>query len=620
MDWMIALIPLLPGASSLVLALFGRVLPRPAVSWIACGSVFGSLAVAAAYLAAASGVAVTGFGTIPVEATLFRFLDAGPMQVDMAFRLDTLSLLMCLVVTGVGFLIHVYSVGYMHHEDDYARYFCYLNLFTFFMLILVLGANLVVLFIGWEGVGLCSYLLIGFWYHKRSATDAGKKAFIVNRIGDAGFLVGMMLIYAETGTLSIQEIVSHAERLPVELAALSGLCLFIGATGKSAQIPLYVWLPDAMEGPTPVSALIHAATMVTSGVYMVARLGALYSQAPQILALIAWVGALTAIFAATIGTVQNDIKRVLAYSTISQLGYMFLGCGVAAYDAAVFHLYTHAFFKALLFLGAGSVIHAMAGEQDIRAMGGLSKKLPVTAWTFAAGTLAIAGVPLFSGFFSKDLILERAFEANVGLWAVGILTAALTAFYMFRLLNLTFFGITRVAPGVHPHESPPSMTVPLSLLAIGSVAAGYFPVAAFLRQTVVVDAGHAAAGGAHGLLAFAAVSVMAIGWLLAYHLYIKETSLPGRMVDRYPRLYTLLSNKYYVDEIYDAAVVRPLVRGSEMVYDRLDLGVIDRTLDRIGAGALGSGRIIAALQTGNIKAYALSMLAGIVALLALWVL
>ncbi len=630
-----ALIPLFPGASALLLALFGQKMSRSAVSAIACVSVFFSFLISLGYLALTLGIAIPGFGALPRDTgSLFTFIDAGGLHVDMAFRLDSLSLIMCLVVTGIGFLIHVYSTGYMHHEPDFARYFTYLNLFTFSMLMLVLGANLVVMFIGWEGVGLCSYLLIGFWYEKKSASDAGKKAFIVNRIGDAGFLVGLMLLYTNFGTLDIQSILSGVnEGYPVgsHLLNLIALCLFIGATGKSAQIPLYIWLPDAMEGPTPVSALIHAATMVTSGVYMIARLGGLYSKATLVLVLIAWVGALTAFVAASIGLVQNDIKRVLAYSTVSQLGYMFLACGVAAYDAAVFHLYTHAFFKALLFLGAGSVIHAMSGEQDIRKMGHLSKKLGITTWTFVAATLAITGFPaITSGFWSKDLILERAFEANLWLWLVGIVTAGMTSFYMFRLVFMVFFGQSRVDPSVHPHESPSSMTVPLMLLAVGSIAAGWVvsSLTRFLNLSILgaheLGGGHAEAAHAGWTveqlyLAAAAFLVMFVGLMLAYHLYVKETALPQRIGERWPRLYRLLFNKYFVDEIYGAAIVGPLVKGSDRVYKHFDLGVIDRTLDTIGAGALEGGRIVSRLQTGNIKAYATYILAGAAFLTALWV-
>ncbi|MEW6363819.1 MAG: NADH-quinone oxidoreductase subunit L [Acidobacteriota bacterium] len=623
----VALIPLFPAASALILALLGLRMPRPAISLLACLSVFGSFLITVGYLLMTLGVQLPGFHALPLDGPpLFRFIDSGGMQIDLAFRLDSLSLIMCLVVTGVGFLIHVYSVGYMHHDRDYSRYFTYLNLFTFAMLMLVLGSNLVVLFIGWEGVGLCSYLLIGFWYERKSASDAGKKAFVVNRVGDAGFLAGMMLLYANFGTLNIQPILAQVQEVPQGslLLNLIALCLFIGATGKSAQIPLYVWLPDAMEGPTPVSALIHAATMVTSGVYMIARMGDLYARTTWVLLVVAWVGAMTAFFAASIGLVQNDIKRVLAYSTVSQLGYMFLACGVAAFDAAIFHLYTHAFFKALLFLGAGSVIHAMSGEQDIRRMGGLGKKLKITTWTFAVATLAITGFPWLSGFYSKDLILEKAFETNVWLWAIGISTAAMTSFYMFRLLNMTFFGVSRVDPAVHPHESPRSMTTPLMLLALGSIAAGwvYSSLPHFISGSIWAhrEVEHAAVHGAlPKVLAAAAVAVMAIGWLLAYHYYIKEPDTPKRLAERFRRLYKVLLNKYFVDEGYDAAIVDPLKNGSDRVYTAFDLGVIDHTLDSIAAGAMETGRVLARIQTGNLKAYAAAMLVGAVLLLSIWV-
>ncbi|MFZ2054488.1 MAG: NADH-quinone oxidoreductase subunit L, partial [Candidatus Aminicenantales bacterium] len=469
------LIPLIPGASALILAVFGRWLPKKYVSWQACLSVFGSFLIS---LVSFFGLLKLTPESLPVVKTLFRWILAGRFSADFALQLDSLSSVMTLVVSGVGFLIHVYSVGYMAHDKGYKRYFTYLNLFTFAMLILVMGANLVLMFVGWEGVGLCSYLLIGFWFEKHSAASAGKKAFIVNRIGDAAFILGIFFLLFHVGSgdfRAINEAIEAGHIAPA-LATLVALLLFAGATGKSAQLPLYIWLPDAMEGPTPVSALIHAATMVTAGVYMVARMNLLFTLSGTAAQVVGIVGALTAIFAATMALTQNDIKRVLAYSTISQIGYMFIGCGVGAYAAGMFHLYTHAFFKSLLFLAAGSVMHALSGELDMRKMGGLRKYLPLTYPTFLVGAIAIAGVPFLSGFFSKDAILTRAFaQGQYFIWALGIMGAVLTAFYMFRLIFLTFFGEERLEPHAkeHLHESPPLMTVPLVILAFFSVVAGY---------------------------------------------------------------------------------------------------------------------------------------------------
>ena len=507
---MLLLIPLLPLIGFTINAFIGRKLPKSMSGGVACAAILASFAVAAA------SVWSVASGGHTIEQTVYTWIPSGELQVAFALRLDQLSSLMILVVTGIGSLIHIYSTGYMHDESDseYARYFAYLNLFAAFMLVLVLGANLPVMFVGWEGVGLCSYLLIGFWFRKPSAADAGKKAFVVNRIGDFGFIIGMLLIYVTWGTFDFVELAREVSSAPIEtgfgVITIATLLLFVGATGKSAQIPLYVWLPDAMEGPTPVSALIHAATMVTAGVYMIGRNAELFAHAPTTLAIVAGIGAATALMAGTIGLVQNDIKRVLAYSTVSQLGLMFLAMGVGAFAAGIFHLYTHAFFKALLFLGSGAVIHALAGEQDIRNMGGLKKYLPITYWTFLIGALAIAGVPPLSGFFSKDEILYRTFvgtEANHYhgypiLWLIGAVTSLLTAIYMFRLVFLTFHGERRTAhpdhpeeaePAAHgapaatahahghghggrghtPHDAPPSMVIPLVVLAIGSIVAGY---------------------------------------------------------------------------------------------------------------------------------------------------
>ena len=549
----------------------------------------------------------------------------GSFEVPWAFTLDPLSGMMLLVVTGIGFLIHVYSIGYIDHEPrgGVARFFCYLNLFCFFMLILVLGSSFLVMFVGWEGVGLCSYLLIGYWYTKKSASDAGKKAFIVNRIGDWGFILGIFLIFFTFGTLDFREVAEAVSAMPAETAAIgfgvvSLICLFlfIGATGKSAQIPLYVWLPDAMEGPTPVSALIHAATMVTAGVYMVCRNAVLFTHAPQVMEIMAAIGAVTALMAATIGLVQTDIKRVLAYSTVSQLGYMFLATGVGAFAAAAFHLMTHAFFKALLFLGSGSVIHAMNEEQDMRRMGGLRQHLPVTFVTMCIGAVAIAGIPPLSGFFSKDEILYRTFLHSKLLWGIGVVTAAMTAFYMFRLINMTFFGRYRgpepdaaghgpgdgdAAGHAHawhgPHESPRLMTGPLVVLAVGAVFAGFLGVPAALGGNNMIEhflepsftAGAAAhAGEVHHISHTAELGLMALsvliavgGILFACRNYVWRPDEADRLAARLAGTHRLLTNKYYVDELYDATVVQGTMSGAQNLW-RFDGAVVDGAVNGTG--------------------------------------
>jgi NADH-quinone oxidoreductase subunit L len=508
------------------------------------------------------------------------------------FLFDPLTAVMVGIVTGVGFLIHVYSTGYMAHEGGYYRFFGYLNLFMFSMLTLVLANNILLMFVGWEGVGLCSYLLIGFYFLKKSAADAGKKAFIVNRIGDAGFLLGIFLLVGTLGTLNFSEfrgaiLAGHFAVGDAALTAIA-LLLFVGATGKSAQIPLYVWLPDAMEGPTPVSALIHAATMVTAGVYMLVRTNAIFAMAPRALAVVAVVGAVTAIFAATMGVLQNDIKRVLAYSTISQLGYMFLACGVGAFSAGIFHLLTHAFFKGLLFLGAGSVIHAVSGEQDMQKMGALSGKIRTTYLTMLAATLAIAGIPPLAGFFSKDEILAHAFRANHALWLVGWITAGMTAFYMFRLLFLTFKGASRVAPEVerHIHESPSNMTVPLIILAVLSIVGGWIGIGGRFERFLepVTQAAPASTAGEtpEAALMIASVAIALAGIGLAWFLYIKRTELPDKIAASFGGLYRLVYNKYYVDQIYDALFVN---RAKDL---GLTLGAFDRTfIDGLGVDGAG---------------------------------
>ena len=648
----IDLIPGLPLAGFLFNLAFGRRLPKGVVGAVACASVGAAFLVALAMF-------VRLMGLPPAERALtdvvWTWITVGTFTVDMALYLDPLSSLMSLVITGVGFLIHVYSTGYMGHDDGYKRYFLYLNLFTFSMLTLVLGANFLVMFIGWEGVGLCSYLLIGFWYEKQSATDAGKKAFIVNRIGDFGFLLGMMLLFWSVGTLDYEKVFERAPQLlPAGGVVVTAICLlfFVGATGKSAQIPLYTWLPDAMEGPTPVSALIHAATMVTAGVYMVARCHVLYTMAPTALAVVAIVGAATALFAATIGLVQTDIKRVLAYSTVSQLGYMFLALGVGAFGAGIFHLMTHAFFKALLFLGAGSVIHALSGEQEMPRMGGLRRHLPITFATMAIACVAIAGIPPLAGFFSKDEILFETFAGgHYVLWAVGTLTAGLTAFYMFRLLFLTFFGRERLTDHArhHLHESPPSMTVPLVVLAVLSIAGGWVGIpliegmnrikdwlapslgggghavaaAAAAGHGATAAAGHGAAAGAHhpdpavelGLMGVS-VAVALVGILVAWLFYVKDPLLPRALGERLKGLHRTLLRKWYVDEVYDAIVVRPLMALSNFLWRVWDVLVIDGIVNAIGSIVAGTGAVLRLFQSGYVGTYAFFLVLGVLVLLA----
>jgi NADH-quinone oxidoreductase subunit L len=618
------LIPLLPGASAFILAVFGKWLPKKYVSWQACLSVFASFLIS---LVSFFGLLKISSENLPIVKTLFHWIQSGSFKADLSLQLDPLSSIMTLVVTGVGFLIHVYSVGYMAHDKGYKRYFTYLNLFTFAMLILVMGANLVLMFVGWEGVGLCSYLLIGFWFEKHSAANAGKKAFIVNRIGDAAFLLGIFFIFLIVGSGDFRALTGAIEGglITQGMATVIALLLFAGATGKSAQIPLYVWLPDAMEGPTPVSALIHAATMVTAGVYMVARMNLLFTLSGVAGQVVGIVGALTAIFAATMALTQNDIKRVLAYSTISQIGYMFIGCGVGAYAAGMFHLYTHAFFKSLLFLAAGSVMHALSGELDMRKMGGLRKYLPLTYPTFLIGAIAIAGVPLLSGFFSKDAILTHAFaQGQYFIWALGLMGAVLTAFYMFRLVFMTFFGQERIESHAkeHLHESPRVMTVPLVILAFFSIIAGYVGLPVVLGEKAnlfsrfldpVIHPGHEAhlSVSAEWLLILVSVAVALCGIYIAYVFYLKSPRTPHRIVARFPVLYKLLYNKYYVDEVYNAAFVKPLINGSQVVYDNFDLKVIDGTIDGTAAATGFAGRVLSLFQSGLVKDYALVLLLGV---------
>ena len=618
------LIPLFPFAGFLINGILGSRVPK----WLVTATaLFAPLASFAIVLNAARFV--IGMGVHPaslpyLETCPIGWINTGSLHIDFSFVLDQLSLVMLLVVTGVGFLIHIYSVGYMGNEEGYARYFSYLNLFLFFMTVLVLAGNALLMFVGWEGVGLASYLLIGFYFQKESAANAGKKAFIVNRIGDFGFLIGIFLLLANFGTLTFSEIASKLTANPAwqgGVLTTIALCLLLGATGKSAQLPLYIWLPDAMEGPTPVSALIHAATMVTAGVYMIARTHVLFDHSPFALGVVAIVGAATALFAATIGLVQNDIKRVLAYSTISQLGYMFLGCGVAAYSAAIFHLVTHAFFKALLFLAAGSVIHAIGGEQDLRKMGGLRKHLPVTFWTMTAAVLAIAGFFPFAGFFSKDAILYATYLRGPGgmaLWIVGLVTALLTSFYMFRLWYMTFMGESR-SPEIHPHESPWSMLGPLMILALLSIGGGWIGIerfAAYLAPSTGARVAESSVPNLELILSIAAVTVALLGWFVADRFYRQKPADAAELAKSLPNAYKLIANKYYVDEFYSAAVVKPLFGFSKYILGWVvDVGILGGIAWVLGGVAMFSGAVLQRWQSGNLRSYAAWLALGAAALL-----
>ncbi|MFZ0539637.1 MAG: NADH-quinone oxidoreductase subunit L [Candidatus Sulfotelmatobacter sp.] len=649
------LIPLLPLAGAAINGFFGKKSSRKAVTTIALvfsGAAFGMALWVAMRFSSLS---------LPYHEYFAHWIRSGSFSVDFAFYLDQLSLVMLLVVTGVGFLIHVYSVGYMWEDPSYYRFFSYLNLFMFFMLTLVLSANYLMMFIGWEGVGLASYLLIGFWFTKDSAASAGKKAFIVNRIGDFGFLIALFLLIKHFGSLNFDQVFQSvlpmgAEKSGAGLLTAIGILLMVGACGKSAQIPLYIWLPDAMEGPTPVSALIHAATMVTAGVYMVSRSHVIFERAPIALTVVAIIGTLTAFFAATIGIAQTDIKKVLAYSTVSQLGYMFMACGVGAFSAGIFHLMTHAFFKGLLFLAAGSVIHSVGGEQDMRKMGGLRKKIPWTFWCMTAATLAISGIPGFSGFFSKDEILWRSYQASWAYWLVGVVTALLTSFYMFRLWFMTFFGEYRGeaeaehghgshsandAHGAHGHggihESPRVMVIPLVILAVLSVVGGYVGVPGSLggnnrfdkflgpvfhgsapsnAQPSAVDEkgapeketeGPEPKTGVSTELMFTGISVLAafLGFGLAWQLYYRRTDLPDKIAASMAGAYQTLVHKYYVDELYGAVFVKPLISFSTRVlWHGVDQGIIDAAVNDAGYGARHVSDEVRHMQSGNIRSYA----------------
>ncbi|MBM3219130.1 MAG: NADH-quinone oxidoreductase subunit L [Candidatus Rokubacteria bacterium] len=610
------LIPALPLAGALINMVFGRLIGHRA-HWIAVPALAGSFLASCSVFAA-----VSGGGSF--TSTAFRWIVAGDFEAAVTAHVDPLTGVMLLVVTGVGTLIHLYSVGYMHHDPGYARFFAYLNLFVFSMTMLVLAGNFLLLYVFWEAVGLCSYLLIGFWYTRTSAADAGKKAFIVNRVGDFGFGLGVMWLWTALGTLDYAGVFAGAETLPQATATGIALLLFMGACGKSAQLPLHVWLPDAMEGPTPVSALIHAATMVTAGVYMVARSHVLFERSGVALDVVAWVGTATALFAATVGLMQTDIKRVLAYSTVSQLGYMFAAVGLGAYAAGIFHLVTHAFFKALLFLGAGSVIHGLSGEQDLRKMGGLAPRMVITTITMTIGAAGLAGVPGLAGFFSKDEILHAAFTNHRRLlWALLLVGAFMTAFYTFRLLFLTFFGEPRMSKEVahHIHESPPSMTLPLLVLAILTVVAGWavgIPsdqgtrFARFLAPVFPpAEGGHDGVAGI--MLVILSVVVVAAGVVLAWYMHMTTPVRPETIGQPRTPLHALLLNAWYVDRLYDRVLVRPFFA----VYAfcaRFDLRVIDGLVNLTGRlvqmWSFGSRRV----QTGYVVNYALTMLAGAVML------
>jgi len=622
---MVWLIPLFPLIGFLLNGLFGKRLGNKAVGIIGSGLIFLSFAVSGYLLLNYLGLHQTG---AEFHTTLFNWISVGDLQLRVSFQVDSLSLMMAVMITGVAFLIHVYSIGYMHGDKGFARFFSYMNLFSFMMLILVLSDNYILMFLGWEGVGLCSYLLIGFWYEDEANAIAGKKAFIVNRIGDFGFLLGVLLLFITFGSFQYSEIFSQLDGYAEGDGVITAitLLLFVGAVGKSAQLPLYVWLPDAMAGPTPVSALIHAATMVTAGVYMVSRSSFLYVLAPISMTLIAVVGVATAIFAASIALTQNDIKKVLAYSTISQLGYMFLALGVGAFSAGMFHLLTHAFFKGLMFLAAGSVMHALANEQDMRFMGGLRKKIPKTFITFLIGAFAIAGIPGLSGFFSKDEILWQAYSSPAGgfwFWLVGAVAAGLTAFYMFRLIFLTFYGEARWKPDTHAHESPNNMTIPLIILAIFSVVGGYIGVPAILGgenrfhqyleanlAKLPVDAAvYQSHSLEYGLMAISVIIAL-IAISLAYVFYIKRKELPDIAAEKLKSAYNLSLNKYHVDEIYDILFVRSIYNSSIWLWKKFDVLVVDGSVNGAGKLIVITGGYLKFIQSGLVSGYALSLFIG----------
>lgn len=624
MELIVGLIPLAPLSGFLLIALLNKQLRQWLAALIACSSVLFSF-ILSVVLFFALGDDQTAF-----TLTAFDWISAGDFSVSFSLLVDPLSILMMLIITGVGFLIHVYSSGYMHGDEGFNRFFAYLNLFIFFMLLLVMSSNYLLMFVGWEGVGLCSYLLIGFWFKNTAYNNAAKKAFIMNRIGDLGLILGVILIFINFGTLAYEDVFAQASSFSAGSGVLTAITilLFIGAIGKSAQIPLYTWLPDAMAGPTPVSALIHAATMVTAGVYMVARNNILYTLSPFTLDLIVVIGLSTALLAATIAVAQNDIKKVLAYSTVSQLGLMFLALGLGAYTSGVFHMTTHAFFKALLFLGAGSVIHGMSGEQDIRNMGGLRKYLPITFVTFLIGTLAISGLPPLAGFFSKDEILANAFAQNKIVWAVALFASLLTAFYMFRLFFLTFSGTSRATEDVrhHVHESPSSMTTPLIVLAVLSVIGGFIGIPSVLggnhalneflspvfASSVALQEAHHMTHTAELILIAVVVALTLVVILFAYSLYVSRKKLPTPEGVSLNTFHRLIYHKYYVDEIYDTIIVRPLnfiSRAADAVFERL---LIDRIVNGTGRIVTWGGKTLRYAQTGNTGFYIFAMVISII--------
>jgi NADH-quinone oxidoreductase subunit L len=599
------LIPILPLLGFLANGLFGRRIPKALINTIAVGSVALSF----------GWVVKTLLGLSPLETKYvehyFTWIQSGTLNIGVDFAVDRLTAIMLMIVTGVGLLIHIYAVGYMEHEGGYYRFFAFLNLFMFFMLVLVLAQNYLLLFVGWEGVGLCSYLLVGFYITEQYATTAGNKAMIVNRIGDFGFSLAIFLIVRQFGSLDFTKVFDAAKGLPVEASAgiltVITLLLLVGATGKSAQIPLYVWLPDAMAGPTPVSALIHAATMVTAGVYMIARSATIFTKAPITMDTVAVIGLATAFFAATIGMTQMDLKKVYAYSTVSQLGYMFLGIGVGAFSEGIFHVMTHAFFKGLLFLGAGAVMHGLHGELDLRQMGGLRKYMPITTWTLFCASLAISGFPYTSGFFSKDGILVAAYDRAPWMYWLGVFTAGLTAFYVFRAWFMAFTGEYR--GHAHPHESPLVMTGPLMILAVLALGGGFIDVPVILEPLFARPPEHA-------FLEWLSAGVGVLGILLAYVFYVLKPGLADSFAKSMGGLYTLVYNKYFVDEAYDAAVVEPLIEGSRTVLWRgIDAGIIDGTVNGVGHRSRGIGSILRLIQSGNIRSYAAWVVLGSIVLL-----
>ncbi|MBK8369360.1 MAG: NADH-quinone oxidoreductase subunit L [Bacteroidetes bacterium] len=619
---LVALIPLFPLLGFLINGFFGKKISKNLSGIIASAAVFGSFAISVLIFIDLEEHKEVTSHIVP----LFSWINSDTLKIPFEFLVDPLSSWFLLIITGIGFLIHIYSMGYMHDDEGFSRFFTYLNLFIFFMLLLVLGNNYLIMFVGWEGVGLCSYLLIGFWFKNTAYNNAAKKAFIMNRVGDLGFLMGIILIFVTFGSISYDQVFSVASSGNHATVTIIALLLFIGAMGKSAQLPLYTWLPDAMAGPTPVSALIHAATMVTAGIYMIVRSNVFYSMSDEASHIVAIVGVATALFAATIGLFQNDIKKVLAYSTVSQLGLMFLGLGVGAYSSSVFHVTTHAFFKALLFLGAGSVIHAMGGEQDMRKMGGLWKHLPITGKVMAIGTLAISGFPLLSGFFSKDEILAHTYEHSKALWFFGMITSILTAFYMFRLLFLTFFGNFR---GTHEqehhlHESPKSMTFPLIVLAILSIAGGVLGLPEFWGMTnwmhhhldsVIVHKNPSVLNHEKEWILMGLATAAALATIFfAYMVYMKNRILPEANDSKLTGIKKLIYNKYYIDEIYEALIRKPLDALSE-VFKYIDTKVIDSVVDGVGTTVTGMSSLVRKVQTGHIGFYIFGMVLGIIAIL-----